>query len=57
MSYAKNLLVSTDSSILDIAISVGFSLSHFDHVFKNFYHITPSEAREQRSPLPKIKPV
>ena len=57
MSYAKNLLVSTDSSILDIAISVGFSLSHFDHVFKSFYHITPSEFRNQQSLHPKIKPL
>ena len=55
MSYAKNLLISTDSSILDIAISIGFSLSHFDHVFKNIYHVTPSEFREKRNLLSKMK--
>ena len=48
MTYAKNLLLTTDYNTLDICTRIGFdSLSHFNHVFKNFYGITPSEFRKK----------
>ena len=44
MTYAKNLLLTTDYNTLDICTRIGFdSLSHFNHVFKDFYGITPIE--------------
>ena len=48
MTYAKNLLLTTDYNTLDICTRIGFdSLSHFNHVFKEFYGTTPTEYRRK----------
>lgn len=48
MTYAKNLLMATDYNTLDICTRIGYaSLSHFNHVFKEFYGITPSQYRKR----------
>ena len=48
MTYAKNLLLTTDYNTLDICTRIGFdSLSHFNHVFKDFYGTTPTEYRKK----------
>ena len=42
LSKAKNLLLTTQSSILEISLAVGFeSVSHFIRVFKKKYEMTP----------------
>lgn len=46
ISYAQNKLTLTDASILNIANEIGFSLSHFDHVFRAFVGISPNEFRK-----------
>ena len=52
MTYAKNLLLTTDYNTLDICTRIGFdSLSHFNHVFKEFYGITPTEYRTKNKTL------
>jgi AraC family cel operon transcriptional repressor len=53
MTYAKNLLLTTDYNTLDICTRIGFdSLSHFNHVFKDFYGLTPSEYRKKNKIIP-----
>ena len=52
MTYAKNLLLTTDYNTLDICTRIGFdSLSHFNHVFKDFYGITPTEYKAKNKTL------
>lgn len=49
MSMAAKLLVSTDDSVLTIAVSSGFdNLSYFNRLFKREFHITPREYRRQQ---------
>lgn len=49
MSMAAKLLVSTDDSVLTIAVSSGFdNLSYFNRLFKREFHITPREYRHQQ---------
>jgi len=46
----KELLVETDSKIIDIAYHVGFeNLTHFHRQFKTLTDLTPSQYREQNS--------
>lgn len=48
LNNALNLLVSTRSSIIDIALQCGFlSNSHFSRCFRNQYGKTPSQVREE----------
>lgn len=48
LKYAKNLLLTTRLSITDIALESGFNnLSHFFHLFKKHFHITPSHFRRK----------
>ncbi len=47
MIYAKNLLLNTDYSMLQIALNLGFTLSHFDHTFKKCYSVSPSSFRKK----------
>lgn len=48
LNYAKSLLLSTDHTVLDISLSVGFNnLSHFHHAFKKQFGISPSAYRKQ----------
>ena len=50
LNNALNLLVSTRSSIIDIALQCGFlSNSHFSRCFRNQYGKTPSQVREEAS--------
>ena len=45
LMYAQNKLVLSDANILSIASDIGFSLSHFDHVFRSRYGKSPLEFR------------
>lgn len=46
LNYARNLLVNTDHKIIDVCQKSGFeSLSHFNHVFKNHFCMSPSKLR------------
>lgn len=50
LDFAKGLLLTTDLSILEIAMEAGFdNLSHFYHLFKIRFHSTPSVYRGSRS--------
>ncbi|SHH72406.1 helix-turn-helix domain-containing protein, partial [Clostridium grantii] len=45
--YAKNLLTNTNMSILDISMESGFeNLSHFYHLFKKNFQVTPAKFRK-----------
>lgn len=47
MAYAAHLLTTTDMSILEIAMEVGYnSLSHFNHTFKKHYNISPNAYKQ-----------
>lgn len=55
LNYAANLLASTDETIAFIAMEVGFgNLSHFYHVFKKRFSVSPRQFRVQhkRSAIP-----
>ena len=45
LMYAQNKLLLSDANILSIASDIGFSLSHFDHVFRAKYGKSPIEYR------------
>ncbi|BBI32725.1 helix-turn-helix domain-containing protein [Cohnella abietis] len=46
LGYAKNLLLTTRMSILEVAYEAGFdNLSHFYHLFKRSYGISPGRVR------------
>jgi len=46
LGYAKNLLITTQLSILEISYEAGFdNLSHFYHLFKRTYGISPGRIR------------
>jgi AraC family transcriptional regulator, dual regulator of chb operon len=48
LHYAHNLLQQNEEKILSIAMEVGYdSLSHFYHVFKKQYGISPAACRKQ----------
>ena len=48
LTMASRLLISSDSSILDIAAEVGFdNLSYFNRVFKQKYSMTPRQFRKE----------
>ena len=50
MTYAKNLLTDTDYGTLDICAKIGYSsLSHFNHVFKDYYGVSPSACRKKET--------
>lgn len=45
---AKNLLASTNLSVIDVAMAAGFgSLRRFNDLFKNRYHLAPTALRKQ----------
>ena len=47
LEKAKNLLRTTDSTIIQIAQEVGYTASYFDNVFKKFEGITPQTYRQR----------
>lgn len=48
INYASNLLINTDSPIIDICYNCGFlNLSYFYKTFKNKYGISPKKFRQQ----------
>ena len=50
LTMASRLLISSDSSILDIASEVGFeNLSYFNRIFKKRYEMTPREYRKREN--------
>ena len=50
LNYARELLLHTDISMLEISSRLGFSsLSHFNHIFKRAYGKTPKEVRKNRT--------
>lgn len=52
LTMASRLLVSSDSSILDIASEVGFeNLSYFNRTFKKRFEMTPREYRKKYTAL------
>lgn len=56
IKYACNLLRNTNYSTLSIANDIGFfSLSHFNHVFKEHVHLTPAQYRQSYQPKDKRK--
>ncbi|MWC31226.1 helix-turn-helix domain-containing protein [Paenibacillus sp. MMS18-CY102] len=49
LGYTKDLLVASQLSITDIAFTAGFNnLSHFHHLFKRAFHMTPLDYRKIR---------
>ena len=47
MNYAKEMLVNTNKSILEIASEVGYeNPSKFSEVFKNYFGILPNKYRK-----------
>jgi AraC family transcriptional regulator, dual regulator of chb operon len=49
LDYSRSLLLNTHMSVLDIAMEAGFgNLSHFYHLFKAKYNISPSDSRRKR---------
>ena len=50
MQYAASQLLLTNRLILDISNDIGFaSLSHFNHIFKNKYGLSPSQYRHKQN--------
>ena len=48
LTMASRLLLSSESSILDIAAEVGFdNLSYFNRIFKKRFEMTPSAYRKK----------
>lgn len=45
---AANQLISSDSPIIQIALDCGFNnLSHFNRLFKNYFHLSPKDFRNR----------
>lgn len=48
LNYAADLLKNTDLSIIEIVFALNYnSVSYFNHSFKDYYGITPSQMRKQ----------
>ena len=48
MAYAKDLLLTTQMTVSDLAIHFGFdSVAHLNHLFKKSYGMSPTEFRKQ----------
>lgn len=48
ITHAHRLILQSDSSITSIAVACGFiSSPHFSHCFKDYFGITPSQARQR----------
>ena len=50
MEKAENLILESELSIKDIALTCGFSdTAYFTNCFKKLYKMTPSEMRESKN--------
>lgn len=50
LNHAKNLLLTTSLSIIDIALGAGFqNISHFNHLFRRHFGMAPGELRRYKS--------
>ena len=48
INYAANLLINTNTQVIDICYNCGFmNLSHFYRIFKNAYTLSPREFRKK----------
>lgn len=55
LQYARNLLITTKLSIIEISLEAGFeNLSHFYHLFKKNFNVTPLAFREMSKGNVKI---
>ena len=55
MLHAKGLLCCTDLPICDISVTLGFASTHtFSRLFKEYFHMTPSEFRRRGSASERI---
>jgi AraC family transcriptional regulator of adaptative response / DNA-3-methyladenine glycosylase II len=55
-SLAKNLLIDTDLSVLEIAMASGFgSLRRFNGLFKKQYKLSPTALRKRNAEEKNIK--
>ncbi len=53
LRYCANKLMHSDAPIVDIAMDAGFNnLSHFYHLFKTKYHVSPSKYRSENIAKP-----
>ncbi len=49
LNYCANRLIHTDAEIIEIAMDAGFNnLSHFYHLFKEKYHMSPKKFRKDK---------
>lgn len=49
LNYCANRLVHSDAAIIDISMDAGFNnLSHFYHLFKDKYHMSPNKYRKEK---------
>jgi AraC family transcriptional regulator, glycine betaine-responsive activator len=49
ITHARRLLLQSSASISNIAVACGFvSSTHFSHCFKDFFGVSPSQARQKR---------
>ncbi len=49
ITHARRLLLQSSASISSIAVACGFvSSTHFSHCFKDFFGVSPSQARQKR---------
>ena len=47
MSNAQDLLIHSNMSMLEISINLGYSsLSRFNHIFKDYYHMSPGQYKK-----------
>ncbi len=50
LEYAKNLLSSSDASVLTISMKAGFqNVTYFNRIFKAHFHVTPTEYRNRKN--------
>jgi len=48
VNYASNLLINTNTPVIDICYTCGFqNLSYFYRVFKRTYNLSPGDFRKQ----------
>ncbi len=49
ITHARRLLLQSDDTIVNIAVACGFlSSTHFSHCFKDYFGISPSQARQKQ---------